>query len=169
MPNSNDINDNRTRDLLACGAVPQSTAPPCCSPPPLYPQEITPVFLEQEVLWAPVQFWRFREAKNYLSLLGFEPWTVTERYGIHGTVTQQKYVVTQRHRSSNILFFPFFHFSTILHLLAPILQYFLHSSFLSRSLTQTATFFNPILCVCVCPVRLSVETQNILRLLEFSR
>ena len=73
----------------------------------------------------------FSRREKLLSLLGFEPWTVTELYGIHGTGTQQTYVVTQRHMSSDMFFFPFFHFSPIFPLLAPILPYYLDSSFLA--------------------------------------
>ena len=34
MKISNDAIGNRTRDLPACSAVPQPTAPPCAPPPP---------------------------------------------------------------------------------------------------------------------------------------
>lgn len=101
--------------------------------------------------------------------MGFEPWTVTELYGIHGTGIQQKYVVTQRHRSSDILFFSFFHFSPILPLLAPILPYFLYSSFLAAQADSNSNISEAWFFFFVCTVRLSAETQNILRLLEFSR
>ena len=130
MPNSNDIMDNRTRDILP---LPQPNAPPRFSPPVALPTGTNPItpwtrgFLCSSVGLA---FWR---REKFLVLTGIRTldshWAVGYSWYRYPAKVR-RYSAAQIFRYTLLSVFAFFHFSHILPLLATVLPHFLESSFL---------------------------------------
>ena len=136
MPNSNDIIDNWTRDLLSCSAVPQPTAPLRCSPPDVLPTGNNSGTLWTEGFVVPSVGLAFSRGEKFLVYTGIR--TLDSHWAVRVFMVQAHSKNTSLLSSTDLQIYSslfsvlaFFHFSPILPLFATVLPYFLDFSFLS--------------------------------------